>query len=94
MDDCVTALHGPPNGLPVQHIALNECHMGVLVQPGRRQGVASEGVKDHDFVVIGQAFRQVGADEARPPSKQKPTTRDACGWCRTIVSHGQPSSTS
>ena len=35
----------------------------VLVEPGRTQGIAPEGVEHDDLVVRGQALDQVRADE-------------------------------
>ena len=42
----------------------------------------------------GQSFSQMGSDETGAPGKEQAATSYASGWCRSIVSHGQPDSPS
>ena len=72
---CVARADSSRTQREVEHVALDEAEVRVLGEIGAGERVAVQVVEDHDLVLLDEAARERGADEARPARHEDLSSR-------------------
>ncbi len=87
MDHGIAPGHGGLDRGHVEHVAGDGLDVRVLVEAGRSQGIAPEGVEHDDLVVRGEALDEVRTDEAGTTGQKNAPSRKGGNWKRSVA-HG------